>query len=264
MSSTFKPLNTKDGSTAFQKTLLVATAGWGKTSQAKHFKRVYGPGFIVSGESGLSSVRSEGIDYLPFSSFDGQVVPSQNIYSFTEIVRLIKTPEFMAAGYKWLMLDSLTELSDLCYAWAEAKATAEAIAADKKVNGFDIWNYYKEGMIGGCKFIRDLPYHVVISALEKDGKDENDEEIKLPLVVGNAVQAQIPGIFDNVLYGVIKTTKEKQADNTLANVTRRYVVTGAYNGRNGKVRDENATCSLVEETGDITTILQKIAAGVKA
>lgn len=252
----FTPMNTRDEKTSFFKTLLVASAGWGKTTQANHFKRVYGPGFIISGESGLSSVRNAGHDYLPFSSFDGDVIPAQGIFSFTEIVRLIKTPEFAAMGYKWLMLDSLTELSDLAFAWAEARATREATEANKKVNGFDIWSYYKEAMIGACKFVRDLPYHVVISALEKSGKDENDDDTVLPLVQGNAVQSQIPGIFDNVLFGVAKTKKGEE--------TKRYVITGVYSGRQGKVRDENKTCSLVEETGDITDVLQKIAGGVKA
>jgi hypothetical protein len=249
----FTPLNTKDETTSFRKTLLIGVAGWGKTTQARHYKRHYGKGFIISGESGLSSIRSEGIDYLPFTSFDGPVDHAAGVYSFVEICKLIMSPEFKAAGYKWIMLDSLTELSDLTYAWADAKSAATAAATGKKQNGFEVWGELKDKMIGACKFIRDLPYHVIVTSLEKSSDNENGEAIYLPLVQGNAIQAQIPGIFDNVLYGVTATVKE--ADKS---VTKRFILTGPYNGRNAKVRDESGSVNTVEETGDVTTILLKM------
>lgn len=247
-------MNTKDESTSFRKNLLVAAAGWGKTTQARHFKRHYGKGFIISGEAGLSSIRSEGIDYLPFTSFDGEVNSEQGIYSFVQICRILNSPEFAKAGYKWIMLDSLTELSDMVFSWAEAKAKRNAEATGKSVNGFEVWGDYKDRMIGACKFIRDLNYHVVITALEKTTEDENGGAMFLPLLQGSAVQAQVPGIFDNVLFGVTKS--EKQEDGKT--ITKRYVITGAYAGRNGKVRDESGAVKLVEETGDITSILIKM------
>lgn len=249
----FKPLNTADDTTAFRKSLLMATHGWGKTTQAKHFKRVFGKGFIISGEAGLSSIRSEGIDYLPFSSFDGPVDESKGVYSFIQICKIINSAEFKAAGYKWIMLDSLTELSDMVFAWSDAKAQATAAQTGKKVNGFEVWGDYKDRMIGACKFIRDLPYHVVVTALEKQAEDDNGDTYYLPLLQGSAVQAQIPGIFDNVLCGVITTVKEDDKK-----ITKRFVVTSSYAGRNGKVRDESGTVKVVEETGDITSILTKM------
>ena len=67
----FKPLNTSDQTTSFRKTLLYGHHGWGKTTQFIHYQKHYGKGFIISGESGLSSIRSAGIDYLPFTSWAG-------------------------------------------------------------------------------------------------------------------------------------------------------------------------------------------------
>ncbi len=249
----FKPMNTKDETTSYRKTLLVGQAGWGKTTQAKHYKRHYGKGFIISGEAGLSSIRNEGIDYLPFTSFDGPTDESAGIYSFVSICKIIMSQEFRAAGYKWIMLDSLTELSDMCFAWADNKAAATAAATGKKQNGFEVWGDYKDKMVGACKFIRDLPYHVVITALEKTAENDNGETQHLPLLQGSAVQAQIPGIFDNVFFGVTQTVKEDDK-----NVTKRFVVTSSYAGRGGKVRDESGVVKTVEETGDITTILLKM------
>lgn len=250
----FKPLNTGDAGTSLRKTLIYGHAGWGKTTQAKHFKRHFGKGFIISGEAGLSSIRSEGIDYLPFTSFDGAVDEANGIYSFTHVCRMIMSPEFKAAGYKWIMLDSLTELSDMIFAWADARADAKAVATGKPKNGFEVWGEYKDKMIGACKFVRDLPYHVVITALEKTTEDDNGAVSHIPLLQGSAVQAQVPGIFDNVLCCTTKTVKDAAG----AEVTKRYVVTAAYQGWQGKVRDESGSVLTVEETGDITSILMKM------
>lgn len=255
----FTPMNTRDDSTGFLKTLLYAAPGWGKTTQAKHYTNRYGKGFIISGEAGLSSIRSSGIDYLPFSSFDGETIPDKGIYSFSAICRAMLSDDFKSMGYKWIMLDSLTELSDMVYSWADAKATATAVAANKKVNGFDIWGEYKDQMIKACKFIRNLPYQIVLTALAKNSEDDNGDELKLPLLQGSAIQAQVPGIFDNVFGAYTKSVK----DSAGVVVTKRYVVTGTYTGWQGKVRDESGLISLVEETGDITTILDKISGGAK-
>lgn len=249
----FKPLNTRDETTSFRKTLLFAAPGWGKTTQAKHMKKAYGKGFIISGEAGLSSIRSEGIDYLPFTSFDGPTDENKGVYSFVSVCRAIMSKEFKDAEYKWIMLDSLTELSDMVFGWAESKAIATAAATGKKQNGFEVWGDYKDKMVGSCKFIRDLPYHVVITALAKAGEDENGDGTHVPLLQGNAVQAQVPGIFDNVFAGITRTVKD--GDKV---TTKRMVVTSAYAGWQGKVRDESGTVLAVEETGDITTILAKL------
>lgn len=259
----FKPLNTADASTAFFKSLLYSVHGWGKTTQAKHFAKKYGKGFILSGEAGLSSIRGAGIDYLPFSSFDGPSDPASNVWSFIGICRAMQSPEFKAMGYKWVMLDSLTELSDMVMQWATVKAEREAVEAGKKVNGFDLHKDYSARMLGSCKFIRDLPYQVIVSALAKSKEIEETGEIEYwPMVQGNQVAMQIPGIFDHVLGGVMRTMKPTKEAPTPE--TKRYIVTGKYGGWQGKTRDEHNSCAVVEETGSVIDILEKIEAAEKA
>lgn len=73
---------------------------------------------------------------------------------------------------------------------------------------------------------------------------------------GNAVQAQIPGIFDNVFCGT--TMNFKQADGTL--LVKRCVIIYATGGWQGKVRGDLGKVLPVEETGDVTTILSKMDA----
>lgn len=246
----FKPMNTADGSTAFEKTLLCAHAGWGKTHQAKNFQAVYGKGFIISGESGLSSVRSAAIDYLPFSSFDGPHNPDAGVFSFKGICRLMMTDEFKEAGYKWLMLDSLTELSDLVM--KEVKEEAERKAAGKPVNNFALWDDYRATSLGACKWIRDLPYHVAVTCLLKEEQDDNGVMNYWPMVAGNAVQKQLTGIFDNVLVGARKT--EVVGDER---IIHRYIITDEVGGYHGKVRDEARVIKAVERMDDVAALLKR-------
>lgn len=251
----FKPMNTADGSADFRKLLLYGFAGWGKTTQAIYYKERYGKGFILSGESGLSAIRSAGIDYLPFSSFNGPVDPDKGVYSFTELARIILSDEFKAAGYKWLMLDSLTELSDLVMAWAKDQAAAKAKEQNKRINTFEVYSEYGDKMIGAIKFIRDLPYHVVVTALAKQTQDEATGQTDYwPAVQSNRVQMQIPGLFDCVLCGIRTTDKDQEGKQ----VVRRFIVTDEIAGWHGKVRDERRILQPVEEEDNIIRLLDRI------
>lgn len=251
----FQPLNTADHTTSYNKVLLYTTHGWGKTSQAKHYQAAYGPGFIISGESGLKSIRSAGIDYLPFSSWDGAVDPANQVFSFKSIIKMISTPEFKAKGYKWIMIDSLTELSDLCFAAAEEEAAKpENLSRDGKVNGFAVWEEYSSMIIGACKWVRDLPMHVIVTALAKEGDDENGNKEYWPMVKGKQAQTQLPGIFDYVFCGVkvLETPTEGSPKNI------HYIVTDSYKGWRGKARDEKRRLRPVEREHDVTKLFDRM------
>lgn len=252
----FSPLNTADHTTQFRKVLFYAHHGWGKTTQAKHYQRKYGPGFIISGESGLSSIRAAGIDYLPFSSWDGEHDPAKGVYSFRGILKMVASADFKAKGYKWIMIDSLTELSDMAFIGAEAKAEAKRIAQKKEeANGFAVYEEYGASMIGACKWVRDLPMHVIVTALAKEGDDANGNKDYWPMVKGKQVQTQLPGIFDCVLCGI----KRSAAEGTEGGVrTTRYIVTDEVKGWHGKVRDEKRRLSAVEREDDITKLFDRM------
>ncbi len=253
----FQPRNTSDHTTSYKKVLLYAMHGWGKTTQAKYYQAKYGPGFIISGESGLSSIREAGIDYLPFSSWDGPVDPATDTFSFKSIIEWIRTDAFKQKGYKWIMIDSLTELSDHAYEHATKKAEAEAAAAKKPVNGFAVWEEYGGTMIGACKWVRDLPMHVIVTALAKQGEDDNGNADNWPMVKGKQVQQQLPGIFDCVFCGVKR--QETDPNNTQAPPkTVHYIVTDEYRGWHGKVRDEKRRLKPVERESDITKLFERM------
>jgi hypothetical protein len=250
----FAPKNTADDETARRKVLLYGHHGWGKTTQLKYFQEEYGKGFILSGESGLSSIRQAKIDYLPFTSWGGQSNADKNEYSFIDIFKWTRTDEFAKQGYKWIGIDSLTELSDMSYKFAEAEAKAQAEKIGKKnADGFAVWGNHAQQLIGACKAIRDMDLHVIVTALAKESQDDNGGIDYWPMVAGKATTQQLPGIFDCVFCGV-RVTKEDDGKQKVL----RYTITDEVRGWHGKVRDERRRLKPVEQSGNIVELLKRL------
>lgn len=250
----FTPMNTKDHTTSYRKCLLYGHHGWGKTTQFKHYQEAYGTGFIISGESGLSSIRTAGIDYLPFTSWQGVTDPAKDLYSFTDIFKWTRTDEFRNRGYKWIGVDSLTELSDHSMRAAELEAEENAKRTGKKANGFEVWSSHAAQMIGACKAIRDMPMHVLVTALAKENQDDNGNIEYWPMVGGKATMQQLPGIFDCVFCGVRSTTGDAETGQRV----ERFIVTEEVRGWKGKVRDESRRLRSVERTGNLTELFKRM------
>lgn len=246
----FKAMNTSsiahDGPT---KVLLYAHHGFGKTFQCRYYQKRYGKGLILSGESGLKSVEDVEIDYLPFSSWDGSHDPEAGTFSFRGIIKMLQTPEFKAAGYKWIAIDSLTELSERLIEHLEKEFAHTN-------NGFAMWGEYNRLMLGALKWVRDLDMHVYVTCLAKEEKDANDVTQYWPLVKGQAVSKHVPALFDHVLCGVRTTEKNDQG---LPKV-KRYVVTDEVSGWHGKVRDPRNRLKAYEQVDDITELFVRMSA----
>lgn len=253
-----KPMSTRDIAGAYHKALLYTQHGWGKTTQAKHMKRRYGKGLILSGEGGLRSLMGESIDYIAFSSWQGE--PKPDTYSFVQVCDFINSPAFAKAGYKWIMLDSITELSDLCYEhWNEKHKGSK--------NGFALWQDYASSFLGALKWIRDLHIHVLVTALAKDETTDNGDTEWWPLIQGSRIQKQVPGIFDHVLGGVrVYEENEVEVGGTKRKVgsVRRWLVTEKFKGWQGKVRDPLSAAPPYMETGDVTQLFDKLDGVTKA
>ncbi len=253
-----QPLNTADDTTSYTKTLLYATHGWGKTTQANYYKRRYGKGFVISGESGLKAIRDEGHDYLPFSSWDGENDHSKKVYSYKGILRWVASEAFRERKYNWIMVDSFTELSDLVFNFAEKNSTLpENLTKDGKVNDFLTWETYSSNMLGAAKWVRDLPMHVIVTSLAKEGEDENGNICHWPMLKGKQIQRQLPGIFDNVICG-IRRYEEDVTNPAAPPKSVRYCITDNYKGWQGKVRDEKRRLKTVEREFDLTKLYDRM------
>ena len=146
-------------------------------------------------ESGLSSIRSAGIDYLPFTSWCGTTDPDKGEYSFVDIFKWIQTDEFKKNEYKWIGIDSLTELSDMSMAYADKCADEEAEKNNKAKNGFAVYAQHGIQIIGACKQLRDMPCHFLVTALAKESQDDNGNIEYWAMVTGKSTQQQLPGIL---------------------------------------------------------------------
>ena len=230
------------------KVLLYAHHGFGKTYQCRNFQERYGKGLILSGESGLKSVEDVSIDYVPFTSWDGKVDPEQGIYSFKGIINMIKDSDFKKQNYKWIAIDSITELSEQLVAHLEKEHEGTS-------NGFQMCGDYNRLMLGALKWIRDLPIHVYVTCLAGEEKDANDVTQYWPLIKGSKISKQVPALFDHVLCGVRGTEKNDQGTPKV----KRYVVTDEVAGWHGKVRDPRNRLKPYEQIDDITALFARMA-----
>jgi hypothetical protein len=254
----FAPQNTRDiERDEPTKTLCLAHHGFGKTTQCAHYQDYFGKGFILSGEAGLKSIANRNIDYLHFNSWEKYDANGElSMESFRGIVKAMNTEEFKQQDYKWIAIDSLTELSDLCYRHFN-RLMDEEIRRDpsKKRDGFAVWGNYNSAIVGALKWVRDLDYHVLMTSLANETTDDNGMVEYLPAVQGNKIARLLPGMFDNVLCGM-RTTENDPATGR-PRIQRKFV-TDEVHGWRGKVRDPYGRIEIVEETSNICDILKKI------
>lgn len=249
----FKAMRTSDlRGSGPTKVLLYAHHGFGKTYQCRFYQERYGKGLIISGESGLKSVEDVAIDYLPFSSWDGAHDPEAGVFSFRGIVKMLHGPEFREAGYKWIGIDSVSEMSERLIEHLEREHKGET-------NNFVLWQDYNRMMIGALKWVRDLPVHVYATCLAKEERDDNDRVHYWPLVKGQSVSKQIPALFDHVFCGQRVTDRDDEGNP----IVRRFFVTDEVAGWHGKARDPHGALKPYEYVGDVTELLHHMATGVR-
>jgi hypothetical protein len=248
----FKTMKASDASGEAHKTLLYAHHGFGKTYQFRHYQRVYGKGLIISGESGLRSIEDTDVEYLPFSSWDGEHDPDKGVYSFVGIAKMLQSQEFKDAGYKWIGIDSATEMSERCLQHFQKKHEGSK-------DGFAVWGDYERAMIGYLKWVRDLPYHVLVTCLAAEETDDNDATHYWPMVKQKKVAKQLPALFDHVFCGIRKTVPDPRDPTGAAVRVGRFFVTDEVNGWHGKTRDPRQRLKPVEKCSDITELHTRMA-----
>lgn len=212
--------------------LLLGPAGIGKTSQ---IRCLLGQEFkdgqwvesglppekplVLSAESGLLSCR----DLVAAGKVDGFEI--RNLDEFKEALQWCQGPEFKAAGFQWIFIDSLTEISARC---------AESLQQEfpSKADSFKLWGKYNSIMTDIVKTFRDLPTaSVVFSCLIATEKDEFSRRFQVPDVAGSSFKGRLTSYFDESI--VMEKVKMEDGGEYLA--FRTTDANGLAKDRSGKL-----------------------------
>lgn len=173
------------------KILVFGESGAGKTSLAKTIKE---PTIILSAEAGLLPLRGEKIDVIDLTKDDsGKLLPKEKrIDRLIESYKYLQTEEAQKK-YKWVFIDSLTEINQNLLEKLQAEYT-------ERKDSLVLFGELSKGMRGIVKSFRDLPsYNVVFTALSEIEKDENSQRYTTISLVGKFA-SQLPAFFDAVLF----------------------------------------------------------------
>ena len=166
--------------------LVIGASGRGKTSLLRTIPEGENA-LVISAESGLLCVRD--------------LVVSGKVTGF-EIDHFLDVGEifFKATGekytnhYKWIFIDSLTEIADLCALHMKEVYPNPSDSIKK-------WNEYTEHMKAMVKAFRDMPhYNVVFTCLDSTESDEAGIRYTAPKMQGKAFKGTLTSLFDEVFY----------------------------------------------------------------
>jgi len=216
--------------------LVIGQSGIGKTSLLKTVPPDE-PVFVVSAEAGLLCVR----DLVESKRVQGVEVSS--FADLAEVYTYLSSPA--ASGFKWVFIDSLTEIAARCLEAVKAKFPS-------KSESFQMWDFYNSQMTSLVKAYRDLPmFNVVFTALHSEEKDDVNRRYIGPLLTGKALKEMIASWFDLVLYMVSLPDKEGKE--------QRCFITSPYTCWPGKDRSGKLA---VVEAPHLGQIKAKILGGV--
>lgn len=175
------------------KILVYGASGAGKTSLAKTIPKEEKT-LVISAEAGLLCLNDTDLDVIDITQDDnGKLIPKEKrIQRLVEVYQYLNTEEAIKK-YKWIFIDSLTEIS---------QNMIEALYAEYPDRSATLVMYSENAkrMRSLIKSFRDIPhYNVVMTALDHTEKDENNMRITGVSMIG-AIADKIPAYFDECLY----------------------------------------------------------------
>jgi hypothetical protein len=250
-----KTMNTRVADLETIKMVVAGEAGNGKTTLAKTLQNGLNEKvLVISAEAGLLSLRGSDIDYVELQREWSDekkewiaVAPSARIGRLGQIFAWVKEPEQMKK-YKWLFIDSLTEIQQNALEWLES---LEEYSGPK--NTIKKYGELSTQMMSLCKGFRDLAhYNVVFSALVKNDTD-SDGLAKMKVSMVGAFADRLPALFDEILYlGVTAEKDEATGASVRKLLTQKTNKIDFPKDRSGKLSDV--------EPADLSVIVKKIRA----
>lgn len=198
------------------KMLVYGESGVGKTVLASSAPR---PILWIESEGGTNSIADpEGID----------VIRVQSLETYREALRFLRSDE--GKKYQTVVLDSFTE--------TQASVLKEIMVAvserDENRDEFTPQFQDYQRLVGVMREIvrgfRDLPMHVVFTALTREDKDDMTGRVTVRPRLSPAVANEIPGFMDVVGYLYMSTEKNGEVEDGPMEIHRNILLvpTGKY------------------------------------
>jgi len=218
------------------KLIVYGESGSGKTTLVGTIKE---PVLLISAEGGALSLDDKDINMIDIATDDeGQMIPLESrVDRLGEVYSYLISDKEARSKYKWICIDSLTEVS------ACLLKTLDIKYPDPKMNMMK-YGEFKKRLTTLIKSFRDLPYYnVMFTALTKL---ETDKEMNrfISIDVVGSLSRDAAAFYDGVLY-LAKTPTLKQ--------TKRVIVTG-----NDPQNSEEA--DMLETITKAQTLISKVRA----
>jgi len=213
--------------------LVIGESGIGKTSLIRTLPDDENV-CLLSAESGLLCIR----DLVKSKRVTGFEIGS--FAEMREAFSMLNTDKFKE-HYKWIFIDSLTEI---------ASRAVEAMKAKypKKADSFPMWGEYNDLMTQMIKGFRDIShYSVVFTCLPSIEKDETNKRYTAPSISGSGLKERLTSYFDEVFY----MTSQKDSDGN----DERVFITQPWERYPAK--DRSGALALIEQP-NLTEIKHKI------
>lgn len=213
-------------------------SGVGKTVFASTAPR---PILWLEAEGGTHSIgNKEGID----------VVTVQNLETYREALKFLEANPGL---YKTVVLDSLTEASASLLKEIMRAAVAKKPERDEFKPEFGEWLKLTNVIRGIVRSYRDLPIHLVLTALEREDTDEMTGRVKVRPRLSPTVADEMPQYLDVVGYMYAKGDVVDAKQEGDADPIQRHLLLRPTNKHSAKLRAPQGTTPpdhLVDPTFD--------------
>ena len=177
--------------------LIYGESGTGKTVFASSAPR---PMLWLEAEGGTASISDkDGIDIVKMSGLE----------SYREVLRYL---EANPGKYKTIVIDSLTETAVAIMKEIMKAAKGPDSSRDEHAPHFPEWGKLTGVIREIVRAFRDLPTHLVITALQREDTDEMTARVKVRPGLTPRLADELPALMDAVLYLYAATQSKGEAD----------------------------------------------------
>ena len=190
------------GNKAHVKVLLHGNSGAGKTWKSVSAPK---PFVLLTEANGLASIKNANPDAIVVHATDMNVVRD----FFAEAM----SGGFEEHGCKTIIVDSLTEIQRMM--------RDEIMAGRQNYADFSMkdWGELTERMRRFVRILRDVPYHVVATALAQVTEDDSGTRHIIPQFQGRAIPNEIAGYFSLVGYVFKREVEDESGERVILHQT---------------------------------------------